>query len=65
MPQLSELQQTASKESFTSRAGQYPQGEESLVVDARSCQRPMGMVEEKLSRLVTADFNRLLFGKPR
>ena len=65
MPQLSELQQTASKDSFTFQGGHYSQGEESLVVDARSSQRPMGMVEEKLSRLVAADFNRLLFGKPR
>jgi len=65
MPQLSELQQTASKDSFTFRVGHYSRGEESLVVDARSCQRPMGLVEEKLSRLIAADFNRLLFGKPR
>ncbi|GEM_PF-1547933 len=65
MPQLSELQQTASKDAFMFRAGQDFDGVERLVVDARSSQRTTGMVEEKLSRLLPADFNRLVFGKPR
>ncbi len=65
MPQLSELQQTTSTDTFMLGPGQRSDGEEYLVLDARSAQRPTGMVEEKLSRLIPADFSRLLFGKPR
>ncbi|HQX48319.1 MAG TPA: hypothetical protein PLY87_14235 [Planctomycetaceae bacterium] len=65
MPQLSELQQTASKDAFVARTCQNSEGGEKLVADARAMQRPPGMVEEKLSKLIRADFSRVLSVKPR